>query len=294
MIPLTPWSPTAPTALPAINLPSIAIATNVDATSSLAKCAHYVHQLLCSRLVATLLQTLATSTKLTTIPGLTPALICSHLPRSMATNKGHMCHHRLCTASTHNNHTNIVLARAKVDQMCPPHKACAVRNMFFFASLADATLGMMYTNITGAFPIWSFKNMQCIFVVYIYDLNAIILGPMPSHTDASFIAFFSEVFTILRARNYRQALNVMDNECSKVVAKHIPANKMDIQLVPLHTHRVNVAERAITMFKEHFVAVLATVDMLCPLQLWDKFLPQVKLALNLLHFSHCNPHVSAN
>jgi hypothetical protein len=57
---------------------------------------------------------------------------------------------------------------------------------------------------------------------------------------------------------------------------------MDIQLVPLHNHSINTAERAITMFKEHFVAALATVDMLCPLQLWDEFLPKVKLTLNLL------------
>jgi hypothetical protein len=34
--------------------------------------------------------------------------------------------------------------------------------------------------------------------------------------------------------------------------------------------------------------------MLCPLQLWDKFLPQVELTLNLLHFSCRNPSVSAN
>jgi hypothetical protein len=37
---------------------------------------------------------------------------------------------------------------------------------------------------------------------------------------------------------------------------------MDIQLVPLHNHRVNAAELAITTFKEHFVAALATVNML--------------------------------
>ncbi len=80
----------------------------------------------------------------------------------------------------------------------------------------------------------------------------------------------------------------------KAVEKHIRANKMDIQLVPLHNNHVNAAECAITMFKEHFVAALATVDMLCRLQLWDEFLPQVKLALNLLGFSHCNPCVSAN
>ncbi len=70
---------------------------------------------------------------------------------------------------------------------------------------------------------------------------------------------------------------------------------MDIQLVPLHNHHVNTAERSIAMFKEHFVTAFATVDTLCPLQLWDKFLPQVKLILNLLCFSCCNPAlVSSN
>ena len=112
MIPLTPWSPTAPTALPAINLTSIAMATNVNTTSSSAKYACYVHQLLCSPPAATLLHTLATSTKLTTIPGLTPTLIHSFLPHSTATDKGHMRRHCSCNASTCNNHANLVLTWA--------------------------------------------------------------------------------------------------------------------------------------------------------------------------------------
>jgi hypothetical protein len=117
---------------------------------------------------------------------------------------------------------------------------------------------------------------------------------MPSCTNSLFIATFSEVFAILRAFNYQPALNVMDNECSKVVKKHIQSNKMDIQLVPPHNHRINAAERAITTFKEHFVATLATVDMLCPLQLWDEYLPQDNLTLNLLRFFRRNLRVSAN
>jgi hypothetical protein len=36
----------------------------------------------------------------------------------------------------------------------------------------------MYTDLTGAFPVRSFKNMIYIFVAYIYDLNAIIVRPM--------------------------------------------------------------------------------------------------------------------
>jgi hypothetical protein len=70
--------------------------------------------------------------------------------------------------------------------------------------------------------------------------------------------------------------------------------KINIQLVPPHNHRANAAEQALATFKEHFIAALATVDQLCPLQLWDEFLPQVELALNMLRFSRRNPEISAN
>jgi hypothetical protein len=65
----------APIASSAANLLAIPMAANVNATSSLAKYARYVHQLLCSPPAATLLNTPTTSTKLITIPGLTLALI---------------------------------------------------------------------------------------------------------------------------------------------------------------------------------------------------------------------------
>ncbi len=113
-------------------------------------------------------------------------------------------------------------------------------------------------------------------------------------TDVSFIAAFTKVFAILHAWNYQLVLNVMDNESSKVVEKHIHTNNMMIHLVPPHKHRGNATKQAIGTFKERFVAALAIVDNLCPLQIWDKFLPQVKLTLNLLDFSCCNPLISAN
>ncbi len=86
----------------------------------------------------------------------------------------------------------------------------------------------------------------------------------------------------------------MDNECSIAVEQYICSEKINIQLVPLHNHQANANERAIATFKEHFIATLATVDQLCPLQLWDEFRPQVELTLNMLHFSCRNPKISAN
>jgi hypothetical protein len=223
-----------------------------------------------------------------------PELILSHLPQSTATDNGHMCPHCSNTASTCNKHADVILARAKVDGMFPAHEACAAQDMFCFAALADATTSTMYTDLTGAYPVRSFKNMIYIFIAYIYDLNTIIVHPMASRTDTSFIAAFNKVFTILHAQNYQPALNVMDNECSKAVEKHIRTNRMMIQLVPAHNHCVNAAEQAIRTFKEHIIIVLATNNNLCPLQLWDEFLPQVELTLNLIHLSHRNPLISGN
>ncbi len=70
--------------------PTFAIAANIDATSSAAEYARYIHQFMCSPPSATLLRALDRSEELTTIPGLTPALIKNHLPCSTATDKGHM------------------------------------------------------------------------------------------------------------------------------------------------------------------------------------------------------------
>jgi hypothetical protein len=54
----------------------------------------------------------------------------------------------------------------------PTEEICAAHDMFCFATLANLHTGTMYKDLTGAFPVRSFKNMQYIFVAYIYNLNA--------------------------------------------------------------------------------------------------------------------------
>jgi hypothetical protein len=138
-----------------------------------------------------LLGALKRSEELATIPGLTPQLIKSHLPRPTATNKGHMRRHRSNTESTRNAHEAIVAVCTKVDHIFPQQEICVVQEVFCFGALADAITGTMYTNITGAFPVRSFKSRQYIFVAYIYDLNAIIVCAMPSPTDAAMVTAFN-------------------------------------------------------------------------------------------------------
>jgi hypothetical protein len=141
--------------------------------------------------------------------------------------------------------SNIIAAGAKVDCMFPPQEICAMQDMFCFAVLANAIMGTMYTNITSAFPVHSFKSMQYVFVAYIYDLNAIIIRAMPSCTDASMVHAFTKVISILKSGGYHPALNVMDNECSALVKKYIQSKAINIQLAPLHNHQANASKRHI-------------------------------------------------
>jgi hypothetical protein len=189
--------------------------------------------------------------------------------------------------------SNIIATHAKVDPMFPPQEICDMQDVFCFAMLADAITGTMYTNITAAFPVRSFKSVQYVFVAYIYDLNAIIIQAMLPCADASMVQAFTKVISILKSGSYHPALNVMDNKCSATVEKYIWFKSINIQVVPPHNHRVNIAECAIPTFKEHFITTLATADMLCPLQHWDEFLPQVELTLNMLRFSQQTPKKSA-
>jgi hypothetical protein len=70
-------------------------------------------------------------------------------------------------------------------------------------------------------------------------------------------------------------------------------NDIAYQLVPPHCHHRNTAESAIRTFKEHFVAGLSSVEPAFPLHLWDRFLPQAEITLNLLRTSRLHPQLSA-
>ena len=169
--------------MPTTAVPTSAIAVNVIATSSAAKYVHYINQCLSFLPTPTLLGALKHCEELATIPGITPQLIKTHLPSSTATNKDHMHCHISNTASTRNVQNAIVAASTKVDHMFPQQELCVVQDVFCFAALANAITGTMYTNITGAFPVCLLKSMQYLFMVYVYDLNAIFVCAMPSRTQ---------------------------------------------------------------------------------------------------------------
>ena len=121
----------------------------------------------------------------------------------------------------------------------------------------------------------------------------IFAEPMKTRSAIDHLNAYKRIHSILIARGLRPQLQRLDNEASTHLKTFLADQKIDYQLVPPHAHRRNQAERAIRVFKNHFIAGLCSTDPNFPLHLWDRLLPQALITLNLLRSSHINPQLSA-
>ena len=101
------------------------------------------------------------------------------------------------------------------------------------------------------------------------------MRPMKSRSDESIVKAFIDIYACLKTENFQPKLHALNNECPEAVQTFIKSNGTDIQIVEPHNHSVNAAEPAIKAIGYHVIAGLATVDINCPLQLWDLFLAQI-------------------
>jgi hypothetical protein len=185
----------------------------------------------------------------------------------------------------------IIQARRDINSLQPAKEICAAHDLFCFATLANLNTETMSTNQPGVLSPSAPSSSCCTSLLHTF------MTSMPSLFALSpprMITAFTGILAALAARGCMPTLNVTDNECSKMVEAYIKSNKIDIHLVPPHNHCIDAAECAIAAFKEHFIAGLSMVDRSCPLQLWDDFLQQVELTLNLLCFSCHDPSKSVN
>ena len=228
----------------------------------------YLHQCLCSPPKSALLEAIRNK-QLDSIPGLTYDLIAKHLPPSTDTEKGHMIITRQGARSTRSNHQVVKYARAQVDNMIPPEQVCTAIDdeVFCFSILADQNDNTIYSDLAGIFPVFSYSGMNYIFVAYVYKINAIFVRPMATRCDATTIDTSKDRYEYLKVWNLAPKLHILDNECSKSVQKYVKSEKVAIQLVEPHNHRVNAAEPAVKAIKYHIIAALATVDRGFPIQL---------------------------
>ena len=129
---------------------------------------------------------------------------------------------------------------ASTDDNNPPSEQDASYEIFCCAALANNIEVTLYTDLTGRFPIRSYKGNQYIFLAYVYDVNAILVCAMKNRTTESMLEAFQSVYDYLIKKNFKPKLHIMDNECSKVIKTFIEnKNNVALQFVEPHEHRFN-------------------------------------------------------
>ena len=125
-------------------------------------------------------------------------------------------------------------------------------------------------------------------IAYHCDAKLILAEPFAPRKDKHRLLEYENIMWRLLNNKLTVDLKILNNEAS---AEYKRAITEKCQLVPPNTHRRNAAERAICMFKAHFISILVGAASYFPSNLWDLFLPQTEQTLNLLRQATIDPSI---
>jgi hypothetical protein len=129
-------------------------------------------------------------------------------------------------------------------------------------------------------------------IVYDYDSTAILAEPIKTRSKQEMLWAYSKLHKYLTGRGLKPQLQKLDNKCSAALKQSMRMANVDLQLVSPYDHHQNPAERAIGIWKDPFVAGLASLDPHFPMHLWYRLIDQCTQTLNLMRPSCINPRLS--
>ena len=218
-----------------------------------------------------------------TWPGLTLANATKYCLSATATILGHLVQKRQGVRST----------KTKAPTTIPQeHVLPQVRSNELHIHVTP--ISKLYTDDTGRFPVHARSGNRYIMISYHCNANLILAEPFSSRKDAHKLLAYNKIMQKITDNKLSVDLQIIDNESSAEYKRSIKTKRnAKYKLLPLHTHRSNAAERAIRMFKSHFLSILAGVAPDFPRNIWDLLLPQAELTLNLLRQATLDPSQSA-
>jgi hypothetical protein len=98
----------------------------------------------------------------------------------------------------------------------------AIANIFYFGAFINKISGVVYNDLTGNFPFMSIHGSVFFFVLYHYELNAILVKAITNVDDHSIYEAYKEVFKSLEVKGYKPKMNVMDNQATKFIKSLSP------------------------------------------------------------------------
>jgi hypothetical protein len=125
---------------------------------------------------------------------------------------------------------------------------------YIYAETLEAN--QIYSDLTGRFPTTLLSGNKYILILYDYDSNRVLSAPMKNRGDKEMVREFDFLIQSLIIRGLKPHLQHLDNEASLALRNYLTKQVINYQLAPPRIHRRNNAERAIQMFKNHFIAGL--------------------------------------
>ena len=186
------------------------------------------------------------------VPGLTAAKVRRNPPNSLATAYGHLHATRKGLNSTKKNHLTPKPTPIS-DDSCETILEQRERRIWW--KVDEVQAGRAYSDTTGALPVRGRKTgalYQCIF--YHEDSNVIHVETTKSRSGPDLLAALQRAVTFFSERGTSPALIRMDNECAAVTKEWLKSTTIQLELTPVAHHRTNKAERAISTWKDHFIA----------------------------------------
>ena len=183
--PLTPTVPSMPTIQACstrFNKGTKYVANNAFTMATKPDLAMYYHRAAFSPVPSTFISAI-NKVNFSTWPSLTAELISKHLPKSLATAKGHN-----------------KLARQNVRSTIPQELPVARTKTVQITVVEPSDL--LATDLTGRFPNISSRGYNYIIFCYIFYSNGIIVRPMKNRSVVEHIRVYNEIFGYLEKWDY--------------------------------------------------------------------------------------------
>ena len=91
-------------------------------------------------------------------------------------------------------------------------------------------------------------------IMYDYNMNTILFLPLRSKSGSEQLSAITRLHDQLSDQGPDTCLHILDNEAPLYVTSYLNTKRITYQLVPPNVHRRNSTERAISTWKDHFVA----------------------------------------
>ena len=127
--------------------------------------------------------------------------------------------------------------------------------------------GKVSIDQTGYFPVTPCKGKKYLVVVYDYDTNAILTKPLQNREAKTIVTAQVKPHKYFIDQGFKPQLQILDNEYSKSLKQHFMKNNIKLQLILPYLQSQNAAERAISTFRNHLLAGLASFNQDFPMHL---------------------------